>query len=472
MSRRAVPLLLLSRALWIWLIAATPAAAQVPLWTVRGQPEDTGSSIDVARAGSVLVSAGLVGGAGTSQWHVRAVDARTGAVRWEDRYGDPINGQARDVAIEDGRAFVAGWVGTPGLGFEFVVRAYDAETGAVVWTQSVHLGPQCGEESPGFARCVAKTLAVDRGRVFAVGHVTRTAGRSDFAVFAFDAATGAPLWERVTDASDGDFDFAWAVGVDGGRVLVVGETGSFSGLMLQALDARTGEVHWQRTVPGGQNFTLKDQLAAGGGTVFISGADAAFHPLVQAYDAISGALRWEYRDVRGDRIGNIAAIVLDDAGRGHGASGAERGARGRSRLYANGIAGCHPVTFVECTLSVLAFDTDTGLVWERQETARGGDWSSGRVAATEGRVVATGLEQFEDGAYHPRVRVYDRHGRLQSEAAFVDGTAQAPLGLSGRINSILVHGDRLIVGGSQFGAPPALASLIRAWRLHGGGHPD
>ena len=192
---------------------------------------------------------------------------------------------------------------TPGRGYEFVVRAYDLQVGALLWSQELSRGSQCVEERPAFARCVAKALAVRDGRVFVVGHLTRTSARSDFAVLAFDGATGAPLWESVTDPTGlGLNDYAWGVVADGGRVHVVGEIGNDSGLLIQSHDEATGAIQWQQHVPDAHNFTLKDTIAAGGNAVFIGGTDGQGRAFVQAYDAGTGAVLWE------DHVGGAGQI--------------------------------------------------------------------------------------------------------------------------------------------------------------------
>jgi hypothetical protein len=55
-------------------------------------------------------------------------------------------GRTDSGPLVDGyRAFVTGWILTPDLGFEFVVRAYDLNSGAVLWSRHVNRGPQSVE---------------------------------------------------------------------------------------------------------------------------------------------------------------------------------------------------------------------------------------------------------------------------------------------------------------------------------------
>ena len=222
--------------------AATPAGAQSPLWENRGQPELQGAVLEVDGVGSIIVTAGAVGDEVNEQWYVRGLDRRSGVTIWEDRFGPATFGLAKDLVVEGNRAFVAGWILTP-LGFEFVVRAYDVTNGVVRWSQQVSKGPQCVEDVPPFARCVAKALKVRDGRVFVVGHLTRTAARSDFAVLAFDAHTGALLWESVTDPTGtGANDYAWAVSTAGDSVVVLADRRFF------------GVAFYRLTTPGPAPF--------------------------------------------------------------------------------------------------------------------------------------------------------------------------------------------------------------------------
>ena len=202
-------------------------AGQTTFWENRGQAELFGNALDLAGGGRVIVAAGDVGDEFSArQWFVRGIDQQTGTTKWEDRFGPLTDGVAKDAAVVGQRAFVAGWIFTPGLGYEFVVRAYDLRGGVELWSRQVNRGPQCVEESPGFARCVAKALTVHDGRVFVVGHLTRTGTRQDFSVLAFDAATGATLWDSVTDSTGtGADDYAWAVAAAGDRLFVLGEIG-------------------------------------------------------------------------------------------------------------------------------------------------------------------------------------------------------------------------------------------------------
>jgi hypothetical protein len=431
------------------------------LWETRGQDEPSGAGLDVDGNGHMLVVAGDVGEAANSQWFVRGLERRTGAVAWEDRHGPMTFGLAKDVAVDGDRAFVAGWTRTAGLGFQFVVRAYEVGSGAVLWSREIGTGPQCLEEVPRFARCVAKAVAVQDGRVFVVGHLTRTAQRADFAVLAFDAATGAPLWESVTDPTGtGANDYAWAVRVSGRHVFVVGEYADFGGLIVQAHDARTGAIRWQQREPGAGNSTLKDTLAAAREGVFVAGFDASFRFFVKAYDAETGAPRWEDHL---EGLGQATALALSGSDARDG--GADEGSG--PRIIATGVVGCDPATFLDCELGLRAYDAQQGLVWQVADVARGGDWYMGNVTAAGGRLYVDGSELLEDGLYHPTVRAYRANdGGFEWNALFDDGTGHDPFGngFTGFTNGVFARGGRLHVAGDVNRADGNFDFLVRTYR--------
>jgi outer membrane protein assembly factor BamB len=440
------------------------------LWENRGQQEWLGWGGDMDGAGNRVVATNWVGDQDfNTQWSVRGLSRQTGATVWEDTFGPAYFAEAKDVAVERDRAFVAGYINYPGGGgYHFVVRAYDLASGVVLWSQEVGLGPQCLEESPGFARCVAKAVAVQGGRVFVVGHLTRTAARQDFAVLAFDAGTGEPLWESVTDPTGtGASDYGWAVAAVGRDVFVLGEVGDFSGMALQAHDARTGAIRWQQQVPGASNVAIKETLAADRDGVFIAGMDAQSRFFVQAYEPASGRLRWEDHPAAG--LGQATGLALGHAEQENGdheGIGTRGGRDSQSLLFAAGVTGCN-TDFFECEHALRAYDPLRGLQWQRADQARGGDWFGGLIAVGGGRLHVGTLELLEDGLYHPVVRSHRaRDGAFLWDEPFDDGGGFDPWGSgsTGSIGGLLVQGGRLLVSGMVFRPDVGQDFLTRAYR--------
>lgn len=410
-------------------LAASTAHAQEIRWENRGQPEFNGAAVDIDGEGQVVVASGRVSdGPGLDWWFIRAVDRKTGATRWEDRFGPGDFNLAKDVAVDDGRAFAAGWTASfSPINYDFVVRAYDLLDGRVLWAHQLDLGP---------FNDTAKVVTARHGRVFVGGYLTSASGGADFALLTFDAGTGALLWQSVTDPTGmGRGGAVWAVTAHDHSVFVLGEIGPVDqrSLFLRAHDVRTGVVRWERVVPGARNDTLKDTLAADSTHVFIAGQDENGDFMVRAYDAQSGRLSWADRVDDGDRLGQAESLSV-------GAG---------DRVYATGVVGCNPETFVECKLAIRAYDARKGLVWKRTLASRGGDWGYPLyVAAAGDQVFFGGGELLEDGQYHGMIRAFTaRSGASLWQEPFDEGSN--PPGFL----TLSVIRDQLFVAGTIFRGP-------------------
>jgi outer membrane protein assembly factor BamB len=430
------------------------------VWENRGQPEFGGVVVTAKASKEVVIGAGFVQDAtARTQWFVRAVDSATGSTMWEDRYGPFARGgpgsRAFDLKIEGRTAFISGWTGglTNPDGFGFVVRAIDAIDGVVQWNQEVRVGSECGEERPGFGRCVAKAIDVEDGRVFAVGHMTASAGhQSDFAVVALDADTGDRLW--IDRDGGSGFDAAWAVVAEEDLVFVLGEsdlfgtTDGFRGVWLRAYDARTGDVQWERQFSAAKIYTLNSTLAAGHNRVFVATDEQAPGDfMVRALDAASGATVWTDRIDDATSLGRAEALAFEKES-------------GSGKLIASGVTGCNADSF-ECELVLRMYDPKSGLIWQRTDSARGGDWAfPARVMAGKTGFFFAGGELLEDGQYHYLIRSFaPRTGVILSEDAF-DAGADVP----GFITTIDGFKDQLLIGGVLFrNSGPGFDFVLRAY---------
>src|SRR5574341_1430705 len=271
------------------------AATSNLLWENREQPEPFGAAFAIGVQGNVVVATGQVCTAPAfvaCDWFVRAQDAETGVTLWEERLGTANAwDRTQDVAVDAGRAFASGWVFTPEQGFDFVIRAYDLQDGTFLWEHCVHRG---GRNE------FAEGVVAHGGRVFVVGRVLGATGSSDIALLAFDAQTGEPLWESVTDPSGlRVVDVAFAVRAEGDAVFVAGTIfrGTGRSLLVRAYDARTGVILWEDEVANATNDQQRnDALAVDGNLLFVGGMvvktpdDSDF--MVRAYDVRTGALMW------------------------------------------------------------------------------------------------------------------------------------------------------------------------------------
>jgi hypothetical protein len=222
---------------------------------------------------------------------VRAYDAKTGALRWADQR-DPagFNDVAEALAVWGGRVFAAG-SGERGAGNQdFLLRAYEAKTGTLLWEDQTD---KAGLNDAAFA------LAVGGGLVFAAGFGTNAAGNQDFLVRAYRAKDGALVWEDQVDQA-GFNDTAFALAVAEGLVFAAGSGQRAAGnedFLVRAYDATSGALRWENQVDPAGGFDGVNALAVEGGRLFAAGfvtsAAGNFDALIRAYDATSGALLWE-----------------------------------------------------------------------------------------------------------------------------------------------------------------------------------
>ena len=410
------------------------------IWENRGQTEFGASYTDVAGEGKIVVASGAVNDeAFNAQWFLRAIDVQTGHTKWEDRFGPVIFGLAKDVVVNQGRAFAAGWILSPDptVLFDFVARGYDLENGAVLWSHVIDRGPFFD---------TAKVVTTEGERVYVGGYLTGQSGTAAATVLAFDAASGATVWESILEPmqSGGTGDAVWAIAVKGKTVFALVETSSPQGLLLRAFNATTGALEWQHALPGANNFALEDTLLVQGNRVIVAGTDQNGDFMVRAFDTISGQPRWSDHVDDGTMLGQAEAITATDRG-----------------LYVVGVAGCDPLTFVDCELIIRAYATESGnLLWERVDLARGGDWGYPlHIAADHKNVYFGGTERLLDGDYHPLVRSLDAiNGTLQWEEAFAPDSE--PPGFA----SVFVIDRRLFIEGTIFRPDFSSDAVLKLYR--------
>lgn len=239
-------------------------------------------------------------GPGSTEFLTLAHDAARGTKLWEARYRGPATGPqdrpAALVASPDGaRVFVTG-PSTGGLDDDFATIAYDATSGARLWEARLHVG----QDTP-------YAVATNGPLVVAAG----SAGE-DLAVVAYDARDGTERW-RFVDAGPGpDAAAKVAPSPDGARFFVTGASangvGRFEYLTL-ALDAATGQALWSARNRGSwpQDGTPTDlAVARDGSAVYVTGVAGPGYFTI-AYDAATGGTLWHDRDPTGDIEGDESA---------------------------------------------------------------------------------------------------------------------------------------------------------------------
>lgn len=262
------------------------AATGAPIWTDVSAAPGPDRSIAVSPDGStVFVTTGATGG--TAAPNVVALNAATGAVRWTASVG--IADQVI-VSPDGATAFILG----ENASFIPVLAAYDAATGAAQWTDTLApMSPASMAVSPDGSKVVVTGLA-------------RTAAGLSLLTRAYGAATGTVLWSRqYTGPNGASYGSMVTVSPDSATVFVAGATLTAGNLgqhivAVWAYDAATGASVWQTTLPAFRLPTADDtdQIAVSpdGSKVFIgasanSGSPAGAYSAA-AFDAATGATLW------------------------------------------------------------------------------------------------------------------------------------------------------------------------------------
>ncbi|MBY6275560.1 PQQ-binding-like beta-propeller repeat protein [Symbiobacterium thermophilum] len=224
---------------------AAPASPPSHRWTRRAAASrGFCPSAPVTRYGLVYV--------GLGDGVYRALDQRTGAVRW--RAGAPAARAGGGSGEGFGAAALPAPVVYDGLAYYCVpggpLRAVDARKGAEIW-----------QVAP--ADALSTPLAGD-GIVYC-GH--------EGGVVAVEAKTGALAWNARLDGG-----VAQPVALGDGRLFATTEAGT-----LWALDALTGEPLWRAEAAAGAPVFAELVVALGG----------------QAFDALTGELIWRRTDLGG-----------------------------------------------------------------------------------------------------------------------------------------------------------------------------
>jgi DNA-binding beta-propeller fold protein YncE len=248
----------------------------------------------------------------------------TGARLWSRRYHGPGSSPAgaASVAISpDGRTvFVTGTTGTEGINEDWATIAYQAATGARLWTARYD-GP--GKSSNDAASLVAASR--DGKTVFVTGSSldpSRPRG-AGYTTIAYRAGTGARLW--IAQYHRGTHPVAMAVRPGGGTVIVTGTNGNDYATV--AYRAGTGARLWARHHGGPTGFRVYGGATAlafspDGRTVFVTGdshnpgtPDSGITYATIAYQVADGTQRWAVTDNPLASSGGAAAVAVSPDGR-------------------------------------------------------------------------------------------------------------------------------------------------------------
>jgi WD40 repeat protein len=254
------------------------------LWVRRyGGPvpgEDSAAALGVAPDGSMVYVTGQSDGNGTGEdFATVAYEASTGRTAWVRRYDDAVSGDDGatqiGVSADGSRVFVSGQSdSTSGIQFDtdYATVAYDAKTGGRIWVS------RFGGRAHFTDRPTGLGLNADGSRVFVTGVVFSEGTTAAYGTVAYDAATGAREWTRVSFKGEADsFANAGALAVspDGTRVVVTGDVAGVSAdYGTVAYDAATGATQWARRYDGpahGYDSATAVGMSPDGTTTFVTG---------------------------------------------------------------------------------------------------------------------------------------------------------------------------------------------------------
>lgn len=238
------------------------------------------------------------------------------------------------------------------------LAALDLTTGNQLWQRDV--------DPDGLSR--SSVQAVVGGRVFVAQLDCLSASDPNGTVRAFDAATGAPLWTFESDGGVGGTGGINGIAVDGNLVLATG-TSEGNGLTVNVLNAATGAVVWSRhggacpVAPRIVNGLVYYQECDSGGTELVAAR------LLDG--AVIWRKTGDFAVTRGDRPGsdsthvftNSVAIDSDTGATRYTLAGATRvDAVGTNRVFgACGIVVCafDKATGARAWTSTIAASVDT-----------------------------------------------------------------------------------------------------------------
>ncbi|MBM4246556.1 MAG: hypothetical protein FJ148_22625 [Deltaproteobacteria bacterium] len=263
-------------------VATARSAAAGPLWqdTVYGGGPD-GQANAVVADGVRACAGGFVATRTSVLGLLRCYDARTGSVLWEDRPG--ANGDDYEVgrfAADGDRLFATALVVRPASGFDWVVRAHDVRTGELLWEDA---RDGVGTDEPA-------ALATAGGRVFVTGAAAGPDANTRYVVRAYDAASGALLWQDLSGPV-GPADVGFEVAASSGLVFAAGRIGQ--ALHVAAYAQEDGRIVW--TYDEEPGFPHVSGLVTANGRLFLA-AIAERDLLLRALDPPTGRVLWKDRE--------------------------------------------------------------------------------------------------------------------------------------------------------------------------------
>jgi WD40 repeat protein len=417
------------RHVWLgFLVAGVLAATAIPasaaggtrLWASRfdsaAHHEDEPSSLAVSPDGSSVYVTGT-----SRRWPNRtfttlAYDAVSGGTLWMQTYRGPgFDALANDIALSpDGSiVIVAGTTESSGTGTDVAVVAYDASTGASLWSR------RYDESSTDLAFSIATDPKTPM--FFVTGWASAPAGSAQVLTIAYDydAEHASKRWVRHYDGSAIGDDAAYRVEVspDGSGVFVSGDgyggTEHRFDYLTIGYDAATGNRRWVRRYDGWAHGDEESRaLSVGSDAVFVTGAspraDGTDDYATVAYDPATGAKRWVARYDGPGHWYDLASGVQVAPGTGWVfVTGQSLGATG------------------DYDYATVAYDAGTGAqLWVSRFDAGSNDLASSIAVSPDGSAVFVTGDSFADATLSDFATVaYDASTGAERWAKRYDGPA-------------------------------------------------
>lgn len=372
-------------------VAQPPGGAEL-MWQDRFYgAEDATALVAVAENRVFIVGKGPATPDAETGWLVKAYDQRTGKMLWIDAYSgvSPDENKGQAVAVGDGRIYAGGSISWSADSDYAMVRAYDPITGAVQWEDKFTYGNLYA----GVTHLAVERDEHGRSLLYAVGRAVEPDFTTAWYVRAYDAKTGALVWNNVFHPTY--FDDALSVAVKHGRIFVSGFTFDLSTFLrhftVRAYEAGSGTLLWQDIVPGGlQGFQGSDaaqQVVVEGDRVLAAGVitdTVGYHFAVRAYQATTGNLMWSHLYDSGSGLDSAGSIALH---------------HGRAFVVGQGGALCSFNANSDCNWLIRTYDQDTGtLLWQKQVDVNHQDDGANVVLACGDQIVVSGSAGTDSNA--------------------------------------------------------------------------
>lgn len=267
----------------------------------------------VVQTSNRIIAGGFdtLGGAGASRFKVRGLYLGCGNAWAKTLTVGVVDAAVLGLAANATRVFAVGKSDTNGDGFtEWVVQALNQLNGNVLWTKKVVSGSRSHE---------ARAVAATESAAYAAGFVRVDAGKRA-TIKAYNAATGAVLWEGSDLPENADLSEYNAVALSGDLLVTAGSftRNANQNWLVTARSAATGAILWQQTELSTSNDEKANAVAIAGNYVLVAGTRGTAtgtNWYILIYDAATGTPLYFDNIDEGDKDAAVSAagVALPDS---------------------------------------------------------------------------------------------------------------------------------------------------------------